>query len=142
MIRRPPRSTLFPYTTLFRAAPGVSVARQRPGAQPRDRTSRAVEPRTDARGGAPLAHEPRRRHRAGGGERRRAGIAAAGHRPRSMGKSHDRTGAARCGRKPDQGGSTARNLTGHAALSAEEVRPATLTGTRWVISPTLGEMTH
>src|SRR3712207_7919614 len=25
MIRRPPRSTLFPYTTLFRSAPGVDV---------------------------------------------------------------------------------------------------------------------
>src|SRR2546430_11486597 len=45
MIRRPPRSTLFPYTTLFRSAPGVvgiaetdstrlafSVAGQRPTA--------------------------------------------------------------------------------------------------------------
>src|SRR2546427_7093933 len=27
MIRRPPRSTLFPYTTLFRSAPGVSRLR-------------------------------------------------------------------------------------------------------------------
>src|SRR2546430_12344552 len=27
MIRRPPRSTLFPYTTLFRSRPGDSVAR-------------------------------------------------------------------------------------------------------------------
>src|SRR5260370_20059655 len=27
MIRRPPRSTLFPYTTLFRSAPGKAVAR-------------------------------------------------------------------------------------------------------------------
>src|SRR5690606_41554541 len=26
MIRRPPRSTLFPYTTLFRSAPGTAVA--------------------------------------------------------------------------------------------------------------------
>src|SRR5712672_4583047 len=25
MIRRPPRSTLFPYTTLFRSSPGVTV---------------------------------------------------------------------------------------------------------------------
>src|SRR3712207_8305535 len=29
MIRRPPRSTLFPYTTLFRSAMGVDVARLR-----------------------------------------------------------------------------------------------------------------
>src|SRR2546422_8599589 len=27
MIRRPPRSTLFPYTTLFRSAPGPSTGR-------------------------------------------------------------------------------------------------------------------
>src|SRR3712207_7283563 len=26
MIRRPPRSTLFPYTTLFRSVPGLAVA--------------------------------------------------------------------------------------------------------------------
>src|SRR5258706_1028326 len=26
MIRRPPRSTLFPYTTLFRSGPGAAVA--------------------------------------------------------------------------------------------------------------------
>src|SRR3712207_8623043 len=26
MIRRPPRSTLFPYTTLFRSAPGIDMA--------------------------------------------------------------------------------------------------------------------
>src|SRR2546422_10458116 len=32
MIRRPPRSTLFPYTTLFRSrAGGRAVARRRPG---------------------------------------------------------------------------------------------------------------
>src|SRR5256884_6823342 len=29
MIRRPPRSTLFPYTTLFRSPQGCSAARQR-----------------------------------------------------------------------------------------------------------------
>src|SRR2546426_3721942 len=28
MIRRPPRSTLFPYTTLFRSLPGVRIAEQ------------------------------------------------------------------------------------------------------------------
>src|SRR3712207_8325662 len=32
MIRRPPRSTLFPYTTLFRSVP--STMRQLPGGQP------------------------------------------------------------------------------------------------------------
>src|SRR2546426_6564317 len=32
MIRRPPRSTLFPYTTLFRSLPAAGVLRRRPGA--------------------------------------------------------------------------------------------------------------
>src|SRR5690348_18474802 len=31
MIRRPPRSTLFPYTTLFRSAEGTRHQAQRPG---------------------------------------------------------------------------------------------------------------
>src|SRR5256884_5969375 len=31
MIRRPPRSTLFPYTTLFRSLPGVRLAARRSG---------------------------------------------------------------------------------------------------------------
>src|SRR3712207_7444734 len=30
MMRRPPRSTLFPYTTLFRSAPRLRVRAQRP----------------------------------------------------------------------------------------------------------------
>src|SRR3712207_8425104 len=32
MIRRPPRSTLFPYTTLFRSAVGAAAPRAAPGA--------------------------------------------------------------------------------------------------------------
>src|SRR3712207_7378670 len=32
MIRRPPRSTLFPYTTLFRSDVGVGVAQPQPAA--------------------------------------------------------------------------------------------------------------
>src|SRR5262245_64659895 len=32
MIRRPPRSTLFPYTTLFRSVPGTTSAAGRPTA--------------------------------------------------------------------------------------------------------------
>src|SRR3712207_7727013 len=31
MIRRPPRSTLFPYTTLFRSGPGTRLVHVRPG---------------------------------------------------------------------------------------------------------------
>src|SRR3712207_8967025 len=45
MIRRPPRSTLFPYTTLFRSLRHVAVGRE------------AVEPRQVLGGGA--AHEVR-----------------------------------------------------------------------------------
>src|SRR3712207_7056471 len=53
MIRRPPRSTLFPYTTLFRSSPrdGVRGASRRDGEQQGDRrqyrlaqASRAAEP--------------------------------------------------------------------------------------------------
>src|SRR2546430_11061458 len=48
MIRRPPRSTLFPYTTLFRSLlGGVDVDRDRPGPRiaPRDRLE--LRPRAD-----------------------------------------------------------------------------------------------
>src|SRR3712207_8733677 len=34
MIRRPPRSTLFPYTTLFRSRGGVALGLERVGVQP------------------------------------------------------------------------------------------------------------
>src|SRR5689334_24547947 len=37
MIRRPPRSTLFPYTTLFRSSSGTSSSRLLPGKCPVDR---------------------------------------------------------------------------------------------------------
>src|SRR5260370_19912545 len=47
MIRRPPRSTLFPYTTLFRSArsvrPRTAPARRRSGRRPRPRSSRSEE---------------------------------------------------------------------------------------------------
>src|SRR3712207_6967437 len=38
MIRRPPRSTLFPYTTLFRSASGHAEGRAIPFADPSSRT--------------------------------------------------------------------------------------------------------
>src|SRR3712207_8440106 len=44
MIRRPPRSTLFPYTTLFRSCPGRSAGRRR--TPDRARSRRARTPRT------------------------------------------------------------------------------------------------
>src|SRR2546430_3963368 len=64
MIRRPPRSTLFPYTTLFRSADRVP-ARRRSG-QP---ASRHVVPRVRSRGH--LRHVPAlRRHRLGSQDRK------------------------------------------------------------------------
>src|SRR3712207_8495545 len=69
MIRRPPRSTLFPYTTLFR-----SPAVHRPaGRRPRD-------PR---RGGAVAVR--------GGHERRRLSAAGAGRRPPPRSGALDRS---------------------------------------------------
>src|SRR6185437_16464017 len=44
MIRRPPRSTLFPYTTLFRSAGRPATGRGRPG---RARRARAAAPRSE-----------------------------------------------------------------------------------------------
>src|SRR2546426_8794669 len=49
MIRRPPRSTLFPYTTLFRSASGVDLVRRNlPPRGARDR-ARPGRVRSDAR---------------------------------------------------------------------------------------------
>src|SRR3712207_7115240 len=50
MIRRPPRSTLFPYTTLFRSAPARS-SRAGP-------TSSATSRRTSTRGCVPTSATP------------------------------------------------------------------------------------
>src|SRR3712207_7697560 len=50
MIRRPPRSTLFPYTTLFRSA-----ARRRGGCGHGSRRRRASRPSLRSRGRAPAA---------------------------------------------------------------------------------------
>src|SRR5256885_11690320 len=52
MIRRPPRSTLFPYTTLFRSEHARMDLRR---ARPHQRPLRRVE-RVDALGGGVLAH--------------------------------------------------------------------------------------
>src|SRR3712207_8051053 len=56
MIRRPPRSTLFPYTTLFRSRRPWSAATCRPGS----RTSRTASPErvtfTPVGGHGPLQH--------------------------------------------------------------------------------------
>src|SRR2546427_2293520 len=47
MIRRPPRSTLFPYTTLFRSCVGQIPSRNRP---PRYRHKSATSPRASLDG--------------------------------------------------------------------------------------------
>src|SRR3970040_3023950 len=48
VIRRPPRSTLFPYTTLFRSAkPGGDVARRRGGTGVDDEGARALVVRSE-----------------------------------------------------------------------------------------------
>src|SRR3712207_8248421 len=61
MIRRPPRSTLFPYTTLFRSRPpGPTGARRR---VPRRRRGRGGHPRR-------ARPPPERRPGIGGGDRR------------------------------------------------------------------------
>src|SRR2546425_3950523 len=53
MIRRPPRSTLFPYTTLFRS----------PGHRPRRRPTSALRPSVPFRPYATVAHEVTRSRR-------------------------------------------------------------------------------
>src|SRR3712207_8006271 len=64
MIRRPPRSTLFPYTTLFRSCPAVPdvVRQQRAQAGPDPRRTRQPQPRGAlARRRGPGAGAARRR---------------------------------------------------------------------------------
>src|SRR3712207_8095010 len=51
MIRRPPRSTLFPYTTLFRSDPAVPGLGQGPGGGRRPGLLGAVRPHGEAGAG-------------------------------------------------------------------------------------------
>src|SRR5687767_15587447 len=58
MLRRPPRSTLFPYTTLFRSAArrgreGLHALRRRPPRVARPLRGRQGRPAEPARGGRP-----------------------------------------------------------------------------------------
>src|SRR2546430_6681640 len=60
MIRRPPRSTLFPYTTLFRSQPDARLLVILPGAPgPRERLAtlirQALDPRSVLAGAAPAS---------------------------------------------------------------------------------------
>src|SRR2546422_4563414 len=48
MIRRPPRSTLFPYTTLFRSPSAVSRAKPSPPSTPRRCSASGPAPRRTA----------------------------------------------------------------------------------------------
>src|SRR2546426_7503616 len=65
MIRRPPRSTLFPYTTLFRSGKRPPARQGRVPRISRGRPSRVGEPpRRGHQGGPPLpARDPARRER-------------------------------------------------------------------------------
>src|SRR3712207_7345182 len=73
MIRRPPRSTLFPYTTLFRSARRRDERRRRADVAARELAvahGDGVERRLQRRGGERGVGRPGGRLRAGGGERR------------------------------------------------------------------------
>src|SRR3712207_7314910 len=59
MIRRPPRSTLFPYTTLFRSDPAVDAEPVGESPERRDRIDRVA--RNDEPRVRQLAHDPRER---------------------------------------------------------------------------------
>src|SRR3712207_6853088 len=76
MIRRPPRSTLFPYTTLFRSL-GAGRLRQRPGTEA---ARRAVRLGRTVRARLPVAES--------GGEQ--AADRQAGPRPRAAGDQQGR----------------------------------------------------
>src|SRR3712207_7518134 len=79
MIRRPPRSTLFPYTTLFRSAagggqlvPGAAVRARRPGLDPPPGVAAALQPLPAVLGGGVRADRvPDAGRRLGGAGRRR-----------------------------------------------------------------------
>src|SRR2546421_1633953 len=64
MIRRPPRSTLFPYTTLFRSGSALAATRSSAGARfvgPVGRMSRGGEKfACSSRTGRPLRHQDRK----------------------------------------------------------------------------------
>src|ERR1041385_8688592 len=94
MIRRPPRSTLFPYTTLFRSPYYATCATSTRPKRSRPRAGRTWAWARDApvcarssawsRGARPRAHDPRRAHEAAQGDPRRARLAhgdAARRRP-------------------------------------------------------------
>src|SRR6476661_6857770 len=70
MIRRPPRSTLFPYTTLFRSLHRAQTRRLQPAGREGGHAGTGAEPRAPVRGGV----------RSGGLEARTRAIEAPGRR--------------------------------------------------------------
>src|SRR3712207_8930238 len=86
MIRRPPRSTLFPYTTLFRSSGGVAVGealRRLPGRDLRAGLPR--EPRSRVPGRGPRGANPAG---AGSGVRRRGGSRRLDRKSTRLNSSH------------------------------------------------------
>src|SRR3712207_6872792 len=77
MIRRPPRSTLFPYTTLFRSARNSRGSRRRRSA---GRTAAALVPLGGAQTPASVMEKHRAVLRMAAGRRRDAGAAQAHRR--------------------------------------------------------------
>src|SRR6266550_8690426 len=121
MIRRPPRSTLFPYTTLFRSPPGSARSRRRSAgvgcpspwcavrpwpsarAAAMERGGRAVSSVSSSHGGEPPLHG-----------------AAVGIEPFETGQTND--GRAEGGDRPPAGPDDARPL--HEIVDAERRREA------------------
>src|SRR2546429_4578665 len=93
MIRRPPRSTLFPYTTLFRSGLGVRRAYGQPvrsGRTPSVRPRLPAGPAPDHRGAVGGRHHPP------GGPRRESSAISRSDRPRASGAPGGRS----VGRRP------------------------------------------
>src|SRR5260370_31021944 len=103
MIRRPPRSTLFPYTTLFRAARGWGSERRARG-RPNHHRRGALDPRAraDVAAGRPRADWRRTARRPG-----RAGAPDAGAPQAGAGSSGAPGHLDKDGRGPRQGGADA-----------------------------------
>src|SRR3712207_8293619 len=83
MIRRPPRSTLFPYTTLFRSLPGGGAALPDRDADPRRLHARGRAAHLQPRGEGEPARAGQHRH-----ARAAAAALAGGDVSASIGRRH------------------------------------------------------
>src|SRR5260370_21719239 len=72
MIRRPPRSTLFPYTTLFRSAASATAQASVPTLPTQSRQRRARSNRLSATGRPPPRRRPRQTIRTSRTDRERS----------------------------------------------------------------------